>query len=292
MITMRSAFWIPGVVLCLLFVLAGPGFAQTDVSASFVGQANAIASGADSKARGTAIIKRLDELGIKHRIEAFTYNGRAGENIVAELPAANATAQLMLGAHYDRVSQGQGAVDNASGSAAVLELLASLKKKPLREYAVTAAFFDLEEVGLRGSADYVKVHSEKGLPAIFINFDVFGYGDTLWVMSSSENALADLAVKQAARAAKFPLQIGSAYPPSDHLSFARAKVETLSFSLIDGMEIPAILKVFSGERPEKMPRVLTIIHSSNDTPDKIDGPAVARALLVVEEAIRLMQKVR
>jgi hypothetical protein len=36
--------------------------------------------------------------------------------------------------------------------------------------------------------------------------------------------------------------------------------------------------------------VLTIIHSPNDTPDKVDGAAIARALPVVEQAIRLMDK--
>lgn len=282
----------PGIFLALLCLalVAERAAAQPDVAARFASQVTAIASGADTKARGAAIIKRLDELGIKHRIEAFTFDGRPGENIVAELPAGKATKQLMLGAHYDRVRAGQGAVDNASGSAAVLELLAALKKDPLKEYAVTAVFFDLEEIGLRGSAAYIKAREGKNLPAIFINFDVFGYGDTLWTMSSRESALADLSVKAAAKAAKFPLQIGAAYPPSDHLSFIKAGIETLSFSLIDGKEIPPILKAFQGEQPDPMPRVLTIIHSPNDTADKIDGAAVARALPIVENAIRLMEK--
>ena len=282
---------VPGVLslLCLLLV-AERGVAKTDVGARFVGQVTAISSGADTKARGAAITKRLDELGIKYHIETFTFADRQGENIVAELPAGKATKNLMLGAHYDRVKQGQGAVDNASGSAAVLELLATLKAKPLKEYAVTAAFFDLEEIGLRGSAAFIKAREGKSLPEIFINFDVFGYGDTLWTMAPDESKSTATAVKSAATAAKFPLQLGSQYPPSDHLSFIKAKVDSLSFSLIDGSEIPAILKVFNHERPETMPRVLTIIHSANDTVDKIDGPAVARALLVVEKAIRLMEK--
>lgn len=289
MFMMRKVFGLSSLLLCLLLV-AERGVARPDVATSFVTQVTAISSGGDSKARGAAITKRLDELGIKYHMEGFTYADRQGENIVAELPAGKATKQLMLGAHYDRVKDGQGAVDNASGAAAVLELLAALKEKPLKDYAVTAAFFDLEEIGLRGSAAFIKAREGKSLPAIFINFDVFGYGDTLWTMAPDENQSSGMAVKSATTAAKFPLQIGSKYPPSDHLSFIRAKVETLSFSLIDGSEIPAILKVFNHEMPEKMPRVLTIIHSANDTADKIDGPAVARALPVVEQAIRLMEK--
>jgi aminopeptidase S len=290
MLTKHRLFGISSLLLFVILAQPEPGVTQTGPAARVVSQVTAITSGADTKARGAAIIKRLDELGIKHRVEKFNYDGREGENILAELPSEGATKTLMLGAHYDRVNEGQGAIDNASGSVAVLELLAALKEKPLKNYAVSAAFFDLEEIGLRGSADYIKVRGGKNLPSVFINFDVFGYGDTLWAMTRDEKTLSATSVKSAATAAKFPLQIGTSYPPSDHLSFIRAKVETLSFSLIDGKEIPSILKVFNHEMPEKMPRVLTIIHSPNDTADKVDGPAVARALPVVEQAIRLMDK--
>jgi aminopeptidase S len=280
--------------LLTLFVVLLAAQSQTSAQkgdgARLANEVSTISAGADSKARGAAIKARLDALGIKYRIEPFGHADRQGENIVVELPSAGATKQLMLGAHYDRVSQGQGAIDNASGSLAVLELLAALKARPLKNYVVVAAFFDLEEIGLRGSANYIQAREGKPLPAVFINFDVFGYGDTLWAMTADEKSSSATAVKTAASAGKFPLQIGAQYPPSDHLSFIRANVETLSFSLIDGKEIPSILKVFKGEMPDQMPRVMTIIHSPNDIPDKIDGAAIARALPVVEQAIRLMDK--
>ena len=277
-------------LICLWPAQAQQATAPTDAGARVVNLVTAVSSGADTKERAAAITKRLDELGIKYRVEPFTYADREGNNIVAELAAPAASKQLMLGAHYDRVSEGKGSVDNASGAAAVIELLAVLKEKPLKNYKVTAAFFDLEEIGLRGSADYIKSRQGKNLPTVFINFDVFGYGDTLWAMSPDEKSLSAGSVKQAAAGSKFPLEIGSGYPPSDHLSFIKAGVETLSFSLIDGKEIKSVLKVFKRERPDAMPRVLTIIHSDNDTPDKIDGAAVARALPVIEQAIRLIDK--
>lgn len=288
---MRRLFSVSTLFVLLLAAHLQSSVAQKNDGGRIANQVTAIAAGADTKARGTAIKTRLDALGIKYRVEPFVHEDRQGENIVAELPPpVRAQKQLMLGAHYDRVSDGRGAVDNASGSAAVLELLAALKDKPLKNYSVVAAFFDLEEIGLRGSANYIKASEGRSLPAVFVNFDVFGYGDTLWAMTPDEKSLSAAAVKTASASAKFPLQIGAQYPPSDHLSFIRAKVETLSFSLIDGKEIPSILKVFNHEMPEQMPRVLTIIHSANDTPDKIDGAAVARALPVVEQAIRLMDK--
>ncbi|MEO8433898.1 MAG: M28 family peptidase [Pyrinomonadaceae bacterium] len=283
-----------GIVLTALICVGSVPAQQTGVSnragARVTDLVTAVASGANTKARGAAITKRLDELGIRYRVEPFTYEGHEGNNIVAELPAPETGKELMLGAHYDRVSEGKGAVDNASGAVAVLELLAALKEKPLKNYKVSAAFFDLEEIGLRGSADYIKSRQGKNLPAVFINFDVFGYGDTLWGMARDKKSLSAASVKDAAAASKFLLEIGTGYPPSDHLSFIRAGVDTLAFSLIDGKEIKSVLMVFQRERPEVMPRVLTIIHSGNDTPDKIDGAAVARALPVIEQAIRLIDK--
>ncbi|HEX8844578.1 MAG TPA: M28 family peptidase [Pyrinomonadaceae bacterium] len=288
---MRKLFGIiSSVLLSAVLAQAQGGAAQPDAGARVLDQVTAISSGADTKARGAAIKKRLDDLGISYRVETFVYEGQEGNNIVADLPSPRATKQLMLGAHYDRVDEGKGAIDNASGAVAVLELLAALKKSPLKNYKVSAAFFDLEEIGLRGSAAYIKSLKGQNLPTVFINFDVFGYGDTLWAMTTDKKSLSAVSVSQAAAERKLHLEIGSAYPPSDHLSFIEAKVETLSFSLIDGKEIKPILQVFKRERPDTMPRVLTIIHSDNDTPDKIDGAAVARALPVVEQAIRLMDK--
>ena len=246
----------------------------------------AIAEGADTPARMAAIIKRLDELGIKHRLETFSSGEWQGTNIVAELPNPTAQKGLLLGAHYDRVQRGNGVLDNASGTVAVLELLAALKNSPLKNHGVTAVFFDLEEIGLVGSKKFVQLRTRKTLPSLYVNFDVFGYGDTLWVGAVDANTGPATLVGGAAKAANFPAQIGPAYPPSDHLSFRDVGVDTLSFSLIDGTEIPGILQVFNRERPAAMPRVLTIIHSDSDTIDKYDAKAVTRALPVVEQAIR------
>jgi aminopeptidase S len=252
----------------------------------FKNQVAAIAAGSNTSERAAAITKRLDELGVKYRLQSFSDTDKRGVNIIAELPGAGAQ-KLALGAHYDRVAVGQGAIDNASGCAAVLELLAAMKKKPLKNHTVTAIFFDLEEIGGVGSKAHVEA-DPKNLPNIYINFDVFGYGDTLWVMSSKTDSPSAKAMTQAAAESKFDLEIGPDYPPGDHLSFLKAKVETISISLIGRDEIKSILKIFGGDRSEKPPRILTIIHSAGDTPDKVDGDAVVRALPVIEQAIRYM----
>lgn len=277
-----------GVLVCATLVVA-QGAKTASTGDSFRTQVTAIAAGKDNAARRTAITKRLDELGIKYRLDKFSEAGLSGTNIVAELKPTGQKV-LMLGAHYDRVEQGKGAIDNASGSTAVLELLAALSANPLKNHSVSAVFFDLEEEGLVGSANYSRALAKKVLPEVFINFDVFGYGDTLWVGARNPKVGAALAVAEVAATTKFPLQIGPAYPPSDHLSFHRAGVESLSISLIDGSEIPGILSIFSGGHPEKAPRVMSIIHSPDDTVDKIDFKAVSRGIQMVEQVVRAIDE--
>jgi aminopeptidase S len=270
-------------LLCLPLA-AGPVYD----GAAFEKRVGAIAAGSDRPARRAAIAAQLDALGIPYRLEEFKSEGRTGVNILAALPAPpGAGKQILLGAHSDRVEVGQGAVDDASGDCTILELLAAFQRAPLTRYRLSAAFFDLEEVGLVGSAAYVAAHRQS-LPAIYLNFDVFAYGDTLWVGSIDDQSLSARAMRQAAAGTRFPLTMGADYPPGDDRSFVAAKVETLGMALIDGREIPDILGFFHGRQPEHMPRGLTILHSANDTPDKIAGADVARALPVVEQAIRLM----
>jgi Zn-dependent M28 family amino/carboxypeptidase len=280
-------------LLTLLFAFTALGQTTAparDAAAIVNAQIGAIAAAVDTSQRGAAIILRLENLGLKYRFEEFEGKSRngiifSGKNIIAELPTAGAKKTLMICAHYDRVAKGKGAVDNASSSAAVLELLRALKAKPLKNYNIVAAFFDLEEIGLVGSAKYAEAHKDN-LPTVVINFDVFGYGDTLWVMTTNDKSNSTIAVKEAVKTNNFPTIIGSKYPPSDHLSFIKAKVETLSFSLLSKDEIEQTTKLLSGEQLKSMPRVFQIIHTDSDTIDKIDGVAVVKALPTVEQAIR------
>ncbi len=278
--TVRSA-------LALLFCLplaAGPLYD----GAAFEKRVAAIAAGADGAARRAAIAAQLDALGIPYRLEEFSASGRKGVNILASLPAPpGAGREILLGAHSDRVDLGQGAVDDASGDSAVLGLLAAFKRAPLKACRLSAAFFDLEELGAKGSAAFVAA-DRHSLPAIYLNFDVFAYGDTLWVGSVNGQSPSARAMTAAAAASRFPLVMGPDYPPGDDGSFAAAKVETLGIALIDGREIEGILAFFHGHPPDTLPRSVTILHSPNDTPDKIAGSDAARALPVVERAIRLL----
>ncbi len=282
-------------VATLAQVLSPSSVAQTtDTAARLHGQVEAIVAGKDSAERGAPITKQLEKLGMEVRTQSFDKQKRRGTNIIAEfLISGPAKETLMIGAHYDRVAVGQGAVDNAASCAMLLELLPRLKKSPLKNFNVLVAFWDLEEGGLTGSQAYIDAARDGGelkLPDAYINFDIFAYGDTLWVMSPKNDAPLAEAAREAGRLSKYPVRVGATYPPSDHLSFIKAGVPTIGVSLLDGAEIDGVIGLISGgreaPRPEKPPRIFGIIHSANDTIEKVDGAAIEKSLPTVEGLLR------
>lgn len=130
---------------CLLLMLAStPAWADT-VSDRWQSQVGRISAHAQSDARAAAIGARLDELGIAWKRESFEQKGMKGINLVGDLGGPDNAPLLLIGAHYDQVDVGHGATDNASGVAAVLELAAALKARPLAHHRVQVAFWDLEK---------------------------------------------------------------------------------------------------------------------------------------------------
>lgn len=81
-------------------------------------------------------------------------------NIVAEIPGTDkADEVVMLGAHFDSWHAGTGAVDNASGSAVMMEAMRILKQSGVRlRRTVRLGLWTGEEQGLLGSRAYVRNH--------------------------------------------------------------------------------------------------------------------------------------
>ena len=81
-------------------------------------------------------------------------------NIVAEIPGTDkADEVVMLGAHFDSWHAGTGSVDNASGSAVMLEAMRILKQSGVRlRRTVRMGLWTGEEQGLIGSRMYVRNH--------------------------------------------------------------------------------------------------------------------------------------
>ncbi len=93
---------------------------------------------------------------------SFDMSPAKERNVIADLPGANSEEIILIGAHFDSWDSAQGANDDGSGVAAVLEAASVLKTlglKPRR--TIRFAFFSGEEEGLLGSRAYVLAHQSE-----------------------------------------------------------------------------------------------------------------------------------
>lgn len=263
---------------------ASPASASATPASAWRADVADMASATDNAGRRAHLRKRLDAAGMTVNTQQFAYRDGMGENLIADVSGDAAQPLMLIGAHSDRVSEGHGATDNASGSAVALALAERFRAKPLQRHRVQVAFWDLEEEGLRGAAAYIADKREK--PALYVNFDVFGWGDSLWMMTPDDAHPLVARSRDAAQAHDLQITAGKQYPPTDHLAFLKAEWPAVSYSLVGAAEIPDILAVFSGRKPESMPKVMQVIHSPADTIEHVDADAVAKGIDAVEAAIR------
>ena len=173
-----------------------------------------------------------------------TYNS---QNVVAFSPAtkkpkASPTPLVIVGAHYDAVTRGKGADDNASGVAVMLEVAERIKKYQ-REYDVLFIAFGAEEAGLRGSGYYVSQMSgaDIGRTIAMINFDSLIVGDKLYIHAgANEKAWARDEMLRLIRLHKLPIEMQPGLNPdypagftpdgfSDYTAFNRAGIPVVAF---------------------------------------------------------------
>ncbi|HEX2177714.1 MAG TPA: M28 family peptidase [Nocardioidaceae bacterium] len=100
---------------------------------------------------------------------------RITTNVIANSRYGNPNNVVMLGAHLDSVPEGPGYNDNATGSAAILEVAQEMADvRP--ENKMRFAWWGAEELGLVGSTDYVESLPPGQLRriALYLNFDMVG----------------------------------------------------------------------------------------------------------------------
>jgi Zn-dependent M28 family amino/carboxypeptidase len=97
-------------------------------------------------------------------------------NVIAQTKTGSTADVVMVGAHLDSVPEGPGINDNGSGVAAVLETALQMGSSPPVQNAVRFGFWGAEELGLKGSEDYVQSLDVDRLKdiALYLNFDMLG----------------------------------------------------------------------------------------------------------------------
>jgi hypothetical protein len=149
-----------------------------------------------------------------------------------------ASEAVVLGAHYDHLGRSgdavhAGADDNASGTAVVLGLARALAAAGGLPRTVVVALFSGEEIGLLGSAHYVR---QPVVPidrtAAMLNFDMVGRMRQGRLNVGGVESAATLRALVAEAAQRDRLDVAlrdSPYGPSDHSSFYAAGVPVLFF---------------------------------------------------------------
>jgi Zn-dependent M28 family amino/carboxypeptidase len=269
---------------------AVPGASQP---ASLADDVRRMASSVSNEERFDAVTAMLKARNLPFAVETFTIDTPAGSeprtegrNIVVTLGAG--TEDVVIGAHYDAVrlkdgSLSKGAVDNAASSVLLVRAAEALRTDTLA-VRVRIVWFDMEELGLRGSAQYVQMHASDKIAAM-LNFDINAYGDTVLFGPSErpDNAvlrrtLADTCAAEDASCIGFPQM-----PPGDDRSFVKAGVPTISLAILPATEAHQLWLMMnagaeSGLAPDTAPVILRTIHSVEDTPDKINEEHMASML--------------
>ena len=158
-----------------------------------------------------------------------------------------ASKSILLGAHYDHLGYGDfgsrymgypqihnGADDNASGTALVIELAKMLKQKSSKKYNYIIAAFSGEEKGLLGSKAFVN----SGLPDKFkieamLNFDMVGRVDSvdpkINILGTGSSTLWDQLLNSSPTNALKPNLSNGGLGGSDQFSFYNDSIPVLFF---------------------------------------------------------------
>lgn len=210
---------------------------------------------------------------------------RTGNNVAAYINNG-AAYTVVLGAHYDHLGLGEdgsslyagkehlvhhGADDNASGTAALLQMAGDLKKQKGAKYNYLIVHFSGEELGLFGSKAFVK---EDGIDsnhiAYMINMDMVGRlvdstrALTLGGLGTSPawSSAVDIVQRNGFKIVRDSSGIG----PSDHTSFYNRGIPVLFF--------------FTGTHRD--------YHKPTDEADKINYPGEVAVIRCIEEVVQSM----
>jgi len=132
---------------------------------------------------------------------------------------------VVVGAHYDKVSDGCGAIDNWTGIVILANLYRTIKDFKTNKTFVFVAF-GKEELGLLGSKEMAEAipKEKREQYCAMVNFDSFGFTYPQAMTNISDSKLIDLA-KETSKEMKIPFaNAGIANASSDSESFRRQKI--------------------------------------------------------------------
>lgn len=191
------------------------------------------------------LVKLVIDMGYQPTLQEFTnQQGQAAANIIWT-KTGQSPRVLIVDAHYDSVTDGDGYDDNASGVAVVLEAaqrVASLETP----YTLRFILFDSEETGLDGSYFYVSEMTQADIDntVAVMNLDSLAAGNTTYVYGDEgdDGVLRDWLLDYASandlalitQPGDNPeLPAGTTGPWSDHAPFNEVGIQYVYFEATD-----------------------------------------------------------
>jgi aminopeptidase YwaD len=275
----------------------GTGTAGNDSAAAYIARSHALVglrpliadtTRADCRAgsEATGCLGFLQRFTAKGSEVAHTGHpeGLRTQNVVAMVRGTDPALRgeyVVVGAHFDHLGRStfgaldpqagdairNGADDNASGTAAVMELARMFAAHPARRSIVVASFTG-EELGLLGSQWFVD-HAPVPLDSVvaMVNFDMVGRlrNDKLIVYGVATATEMPAVLDSANLAPKLAISaVGDGFGPSDHSSFYAKGIPVLHF--------------FTDLHDD--------YHRATDDIEKINAPGEARVVTLAERAVR------
>lgn len=197
------------IITCLLLIVSGVTFAQTQQDRltrhvyTLAGDSlRGRRAGSEDAAKAAAyIVSQFEGIGIQPYYEEgwyqpFEMNGKTYKNVIGIIPGNDPVLKdeyIIIGAHYDHLGVRDdqiynGADDNASGTATIIEMARILKSQQnsLKRSIIVAAF-DAEEIGLWGS-NYLAKQLDLSKVKLMMSIDMVGWlekGKTLQLQGTA-----------------------------------------------------------------------------------------------------------
>lgn len=174
---------------------------------------------------------------------SITERKRTAHNVIAYIDN-HAANTVILGAHFDHLGYGEdknaldtahtvhnGADDNASGTAALIELAKMLKQQSPKNNNYLIMHFSGEELGLFGSKYWVEHPTTKITANYMINMDMVGRYDTAHKLTIGGFGTSPVwqPVLSAVNTTLITKYDSTGSGPSDHATFYRADIPVLFF---------------------------------------------------------------
>lgn len=177
-----------------------------------------------------ATLKRMFiDAGCGEHLSEQTVRRSKAPNLICVHPGTSGRV-IIVGAHFDRVSAGNGVVDNWSGASLLPSLFQAIAAEP-RQHSYIFIGFTEEEAGLIGSRFYVRQMTPEQLAATdaMVNMDTLGLAPTNVWLSRSDKRLV-LALGSVGKLLDLTVsgvnfeQVGSSYSES----FAKRKIPAIT----------------------------------------------------------------